>query len=148
MSEKEILELLREAHREPIAEAHYAAVRARVLSQIAAERRPWRMWAYGFAAVAVAVALFAFTFKVGRTPRSARGPLAPLLAQQNQPQESPERPAADQGVRPTSVGRRKRLPHHAASAAYRVIGPPAVQPLMVKLVSDDPNIVIYWISGE
>jgi hypothetical protein len=156
MNREETLTLLREAHREPIAEAHYAAVRARVFSRLATERRPWwRMWAYGFAGVAVAVVMLAV---VGRTPWSARRPLAPLLAQQNRPLESPERPAggaaADQGVRPTfaasTVGRRKRLPHRttAARAAYRVVGPPSLRPLVVKLVTDDPNIVIYWISGE
>ena len=50
------IELLREAHREPIAEAHYAAVRARVLAELRQERRPvWRwIWVGGLAAVAVA----------------------------------------------------------------------------------------------
>jgi hypothetical protein len=144
------LDLLREAHREPIAEAHYAAVRARVLAGIAAERRPWRpwIWACGFAGLAVLAVL------VGRTPWSAQGPVAPLSARPISLSALTERPAGgpatDQGVRPTSVGRRKRRPQRttAAPAPYRVIGPPAAQPLLVKLVTDDPNIVIYWISGE
>jgi len=38
---EETLKLLREAHREAIPEAHFAAVRARVLSELAAGRRPW-----------------------------------------------------------------------------------------------------------
>jgi hypothetical protein len=48
--------------------------------------------------------------EVGRTPWSARVPLDPLSAQQNQPHASTERPtggsAADQGVRPTLSARR------------------------------------------
>jgi hypothetical protein len=152
MNQEETLKLLREAHEEPIAEAHYAAVRARVLSQLAAQRRPWRGWAYGFAAAAALVIVLAVV-KVGRTPWSARGPLAPLYVPPSQSLLSSERPArgpaADQGVRPTLRQAAKRrpqvakLPHNSG-----VIGPPIAQPLMVKLVTDDPNIVIYWISGE
>jgi hypothetical protein len=163
---KETLELLREAHREAIPEAHFAAVRARVFSQLAAERRPWwrGAWPYGFAmAVVAAMLLAAF---VGRTPGSirwsARVPLDPPFGRGHQPQAIHERPtrasAADQrinpGVRPTLnaaqsvVGRRKRLPHNAAPAAYRVVGPPALPHLLVKLVTNDPNVVIYWITGE
>jgi hypothetical protein len=147
----ETLELLREAHRAAIPEAHFTAVRARVLSQLAAERRPWRrgFWPYGFVAAAVAAMLLAAL--VGRTPWSARVPLDPPFARPSRSHAlaGPTRAsAADQGVRPTSaVGRRKRLPHNAAPAAYRVIGPPDPRPLVVKLLTDDPNIVIYWIAS-
>ena len=51
MKPDEAMDILREAHREPIPEAHFAAVRARVLSQIASERGVSRQrtgW-YGFA---------------------------------------------------------------------------------------------------
>ena len=41
---QETLAMLREAHQEPIAEAHYTAVRARVMARLETERRPWR-WA-------------------------------------------------------------------------------------------------------
>jgi hypothetical protein len=146
---EETLELLREAHREAIPEAHFAAVRARVLSQLTAERRPWRrgIWACGFAAtVAAAILLAAF---VGRTPRSARVPLDPLLARLNQPRA--ERPtgasAADQGVRPTLNATHIRR-RHTQLPPYHVVGPPAPQHLVVKLVTNDPNVVIYWITGE
>jgi hypothetical protein len=153
---EETLDLLREAHREAIPEAHFAAVRARVLSQLATRRRPWWRvgWRYGFAAAALAAMLLAAF--VGWTPGwiswSARAPLDPLLARRNQPHAIPERPtgasAADQGVRPTSAGTR---PFHrrrtAAPAAYRVVAPPDPRPLVVKLITDDPNIVIYWIAS-
>jgi hypothetical protein len=142
----ETLELLRQAHRETIPEAHFAAVRARVLAELSAERRPWwrGIWAYGFAAAAVAAMLLvAF---VGRTPWSARVPPDPLLAPSSKPHAILERPtgasAADQGVRPTKTRRRT-----AAAAAYRVVGPPDPRPLVVKLITDDPNIVIYWIAS-
>jgi hypothetical protein len=149
---EETLEMLREAHREAIAEAHFAAVRARVLAQLAAERRPWRqrIWLFGFAAAAVAAMLLA-TF-VGRTHWSARVPLETLLAQPSGARAIIERPtgasAADQGVRPTNARTRpSRRRHAAAAAAYRVIGPPDPRPLVVKLITDDPNVVIYWIAS-
>jgi hypothetical protein len=139
------LELLREAHREPIDEAHYAAVRARVLAKLETQRRRWLgVWVYGL--VAAALVLWAVSAeKVGRTPWSARVPLDPPLARPQQIHVASERPtggsAADRGVRPTL--RKRSMP-----AAYRVVGPPAVQPLVVKLVTNDPDVVIYWFSGE
>ena len=62
MKPDEAMDLLREAHREPIPEAHFAAVRARVLSQIAAERgvSRRRIWWYGFAVAAAAALLLTF----------------------------------------------------------------------------------------
>jgi hypothetical protein len=136
-------DLLREAHREPIAEAHYAAVRARVLSHLETQRRPSRYWVWVFAAAVVLVV-------VGRIPWSARVPLGPPLAQV-QTHAAIEGPtggsAADQGVRPT-LARHSHRHSRALPAAYRVVGPLALQPLVVKLVTNDPNIVIYWISGE
>jgi hypothetical protein len=130
------LELLREAHREPIAEAHYAAVRARVLSQLAVKRRPW-LWvlAYGLAAAALVL--------VGRTPWSVRVPLDPPPARQQQIRTASDRPTGGAAAASARHRRNRPLP-----AAYRVVGPPAPQPLVVKLVTNDPNVVIYWFSGE
>ena len=53
------LELLREAHREPIGEAHYAAVRARVLAELRQDRRPVgrRIWVGALVAATAAVVL-------------------------------------------------------------------------------------------
>jgi hypothetical protein len=157
---EETSEMLREAHREAIPEAYFAAVRARVLSQLAAERRPW--WRgfrpYGFAAAAVAAMLLAAF--VGWTPGwirwSARVPPEPLLARRDQLKAIPERPAgasaADQGVRPTlnaaqSVEAR-HMRRRTEPAAYQVVGPLVPEHLVVKLVTNDPNVVIYWITGE
>ena len=53
MNDEDWVELLREAHQEPIDPAHYAAVRARVLAELGRQRRRvWRwVWAGGLAAV-------------------------------------------------------------------------------------------------
>src|SRR5579862_8585735 len=63
MKPEDSLEFLRRAHREPIDEAHYAAVRARVLSEIAAQRghparRIWALLTAGVAAAALCVAFW------------------------------------------------------------------------------------------
>jgi hypothetical protein len=141
------LDLLREGHREPIAEAHYAAVRARVLSQLAVERRPWRrMWGYGFGVVAAAMLLTIFWLR--HTPVGQALPPADRALEQARRAQAPLLDSPAQSER--AGGRRKLLPHRrvAMPAAYRVVGPPAPQPLVVKLVTNDPNVVIYWISGE
>jgi|HubBroStandDraft_4_1064222.scaffolds.fasta_scaffold492890_2 hypothetical protein len=143
------LELLREAHREAIAEAHFAAVRARVLSQLAAERRPWwrGVWACGLAAaVAAAMLLAAFWPKHMVRPQTVGQALPPANRALDHAGHASPRPALQSVSENRTVGRRKRLPHN--EAAYRVVGPPAPQHLVVKLVTNDPNVVIYWITGE
>jgi hypothetical protein len=134
---RETLELLREAHNEPISEADYAAVRARVLSKIAEERRHDRwVWAYGFAAAALMVWLAA-----GWWPPPAGAP-------RSLPKITPGAFTAAGPVNPPSGKRTPRHRHRPARASYQVVGPPVLQPLVVKLVTSDPDIVIYWISGE
>lgn len=140
------LEMLREAHREPIPEAHFAAVRARVLAQIVAERRPWwrGVWAYGFAAAIAAAMLLAAVWPKTTVVKPA--PVVVATTQLAKPLTGGRVP--DRGVHAVrAVHKRKRMPRISA-AAYRVIGPPNPQPLVVKVVTNDPNVVIYWISGE
>jgi hypothetical protein len=133
------LEVLREAHREAIPEAHYAAVRARVLAHLKMERKPWwrRTWVYGFAAAALA-AMIMFWPKPAPQLRSLA---EQTLAAASRPlDQAPPVPA------PAAHIHRRRLP--GRPAIYRVVGPPVPQPLVVKLLTNDPNVVIYWFSGE
>jgi hypothetical protein len=146
----ETLELLREAHREAIPEAHFAAVRARVLAQLAAERRPW--WrgirAYGFAAAAVAAMLLAAFWPKHVVQRQTVGRMLPPASRMVEQAGHAGPPPVLQPVAVRRIpGKRRRPPHNAASAVYRVVGPPDPRPLVVKLITDDPNIVIYWIAN-
>ena len=126
------LELLEEAHQEAPGAGHFTAVRSRVLAQIERERRPFwrRAWVYGLAAAAVAIL-------VAVTLRSARW-VAP-----EPPQVALAHPAAPRVVaanRPVTVAARRhvvRKPHP------RTVAP---EPVLVRLVTDDPDVVIYWIS--
>ena len=148
MKPDEAMDLLREAHREPIPEAHFAAVRARVLSQIAAERGASRrrVWLWGVAVVSATALLLAFWPKPAAITRVAR--------------ETPpriERPLADAHSSVGSDGPVGSKGHEQTVAGVRprarrrppvtgVIGPPNPTPLVVKMLTDDPNVVIYWIS--
>lgn len=143
MKPEDSLELLRQAHREPIDEAHYAAVRARVLSDIAAQRGhpARRIWALLSAGVAVAALCVAFWPRpaVNSRPqiRAAAAhvkPGPPLVA--TRASQAPAEP------RPQGTVTRRRPKHLATGVA----GPKITQPLVVKMVTDDPNVVIYWIT--
>jgi putative zinc finger protein len=132
--------LLREAHEEPIAEMHFAAVRARVMSRIDARRRQRWAWGAVFASVAAALAASVWmrTTPVPDPPVAAAGvtgaairgtdvPLADRRPQRSTLRRRPARgPAADRGSAP--------LPSVST------------EPIVVKLLTDDPNVVIYWIG--
>jgi hypothetical protein len=133
---KQSLALLREAHHEPLAAAHFSAVRARVVAELAQERRPlWRRaWSYGLVAAAVAL-LVMLALRPGRTPER-RTPVAaashPPVVAVREPATPPQR----------SVARRKA----SRAPASQVV--PDREPLIVKLQTDDPNVVIYWIADR
>jgi anti-sigma factor RsiW len=135
---KESQELIQELHREPLAPAHFARVRAQVLAQLEREQRPfWRRgWAFGFAAVAVAtlvmLAVRPAHKPVPRPPEVAVGhPPAPVL---------PE-PASILGHATTVANRQQRPPRRFARAKAQ-----PGEPVLIRMVSDDPDVVIYWIA--
>ena len=133
---KQSLELLQGAHAEAEAPGIYTAVRGRVLAKLEARRMPWwrRGWVVGFAAAAVAVILMA----LASWPVRRVGPLPPRVAA-----IIPPAPAA-QALRAVLA---RPLPHKRRVVAAEQAGnPQPSQPLMVRLVTDDPNIVIYWIA--
>ena len=119
------LELLREVHQEPLAPVHFAVVRAGVLAKLERKRR-WA-WAYGFAVATGALVVLLAPWP-GRMPE----PPVAVVSHPPAPQLTPvvEAPAVH-GARV----RRARQP--AARPA---------EPLMIKLITDDPNVVIYWIA--
>jgi hypothetical protein len=132
---KQSLEWLREAHQEPIAPAHYAAVRARVIAQLEMERTPWwrQIWVYGLGIAAVAVAMVVAMRPHSQAPPSAamKPPAVERVADAGQGAGS--RPG---GLPHKEVGRRKRLPHQQAET------------ILVKLETDNPDVVIYWIAEK
>jgi len=131
------LALLQSAHEEPIAAGHYTALRAAVLERLARERRG-RRWAWvpvlaaGLAAAAVFVAVRPAQ-KPEVTVAELRLPQPPVLAP----------PALRPVVAPVHARRPKLRPAVATPQP-----PPEAEPLVVKLITDDPNVVIYWIPDR
>lgn len=126
---RENLALVREIHAQPLEEAHFSAVRARVLAEIErASARRWRFAWAGALASAAAVAVMALWPRpeLRLALPMPRGPAAPAIARVVPP------------------------PHHRTVASPRMVvrnEKPATEPMVVKLLTDDPNVVIYWISG-
>jgi anti-sigma factor RsiW len=144
---KESLDLMRDAHAIEIAEPHLAAVRARVLGTLETQRLPWwrSAWVYGLAAVAVASFLV-----VSLLPRRQSDPIGAATVR--------ERTVIEPAVTPVPVKAPPKL-HRARAVRHRqplpilpVAAPPEPgPPVVVKLLTDDPDVVIYWItdtSGE
>ena len=134
---KQSLALLKEAHDEPLAPAHFSTVRARVMAELEQKRRPLWAWAWSFGLAAAAVALLVtLALRPGRTPERR----APVVAVNHPPVVVAHEPA----VPPP--------PHRRV--ARRAARPPIVpdtpdpEPLIVKLQTDDPNVVIYWIADR
>lgn len=120
-------EILRAAHEEPIDGAHYAAVRARVMAELARPRQAWRrmVWITGAAALAAAVLL---ALAVRRPALPALPEVAVAIPPAPAAPRVVARAAAPAGVRAARSVRPKR------------------EPLTIKLQTSDPNIVIYWIA--
>ena len=144
MTEDDAVDLLRRAHGEPIDEAHFAAVRRRVVSELAARRRRWQQaWAMAFAVTAALMCLAFWPKPAGKAPavtphietRAAVPMTAPAIAG---PAIVIERRTAPAAIRP----------RHQQPATYTVVGPAIAAPLVVKLITNDPNVVIYWISEK
>ncbi len=109
--------------------AAYAAVRARVRAEVRRPRRRW-IWAWvcaGAAAVIAALVLLA-------TPRRAQLPLPDVAYAATPPHV----------IVPQTPVRVVRHRHTKRLAPRRELAR-AEQPMTIKLQTDDPDVVIYWI---
>ena len=142
---RDSLKVLRDAHREGVTEAALAAVRTRVWSELAPRRRPlWRSpWVYGLAAAALLLAMV--WMRPAGPRRRVEAPAKQIAIAP--PPPAPEPVVERAPVRVVRVGARARRRHLAKPA-----GPPLVavspdeKPLVVKMVTEDPDVVIYWIT--
>lgn len=136
---RESLALLREAHAEPLDDSAFAAVRAGVIGEL--ERRPARRWWLVLAAAAAA-ALMVAIFAIRTTPPqpvvAVRTEAPPRRVEIPRPVEASPAPPPAVVVR---VHHRRPRPHPAEETPKA-----ETPPLVVKMVTDDPNIVIYWIA--
>ena len=153
MSDEDWVDLLRKTHGEPIAPAHYAAVRARVLAELGRERRPvWRRpWVWGLAAAVAVVAIMMFPrpAPVGRAgvPTSFVGPPA-FRKEVAAPIYEPAAPLPRVAANRKPAVRRRRQVLARAEPEGRPGGPPHLEAVTIKLLTDDPNVIIYWIADQ
>jgi anti-sigma factor RsiW len=123
---------VREVHQENVpSAAPYEAVRARVLERIESRRR--RAWFLGWTAGLAAAAIILMLLLLPRPP--AVEPVQFAL-------KPPEAPPIAPRARP--------IPHHRRSRMRPAVPAevPAAEPLVVKLITDDPDVVIYWIMDN
>jgi len=169
------LDGLREAHSQPLGAEHYAAVRWRVLAELAKPAHRHVLWPWGWAA-ALAVAAAAVLVVVMMKPDAVPAPKLPRAVA-----VAPrvERPVPRESASNRRLRSRERTGWQAKSASDPKTGAPAplksaggkvgqtlssvnqVDPIfwavddspvqMVQLATDDPNVVIYWLlegTGE
>jgi anti-sigma factor RsiW len=131
---RESLDLLREVHSEPIAEARLAAVRARVMGAI--DSRRWLWAAAATLACATALLAAAVWFRPARVPHPPLLAVAPPAALQPQPHRS------------LMVAAPVRVLARSRAATIRHRPPAPSEPVVMKLFTEDPNVVIYWIGDS
>src|SRR5205807_2640924 len=122
---RQSMALLRAAHAEPLAPAALAAVRIRVLERMARRQWPLAPWAWGGGMAAAATAVWLVLMAPPVEP--------PRITIARPPAPQVETPA------PRPLTRVRRLESVKKPLA------PAAEPLLVKIVTDDPDVVIYWI---
>jgi len=122
--------LLSELQDEPLDEALVAQVRRRVLARVAEEgpglaRRYWKL---ALAAALILAAILALPWRAAKRQPVARVEPSPRI------QPAPAAPPVIVPARRPVVRRHRRAKPPRAAA-----------PLLVKFVTDDPNVVIYWL---
>jgi len=121
--------LLADLRDEPLENAMVAAVRRRVLARIDAPRPARLYWKLALAAALILAVVLGWPRH--RAPRRvAPGPPKQVMAGWE--------PAAGRGPAPLV---RKRRHHHTRQTRPG-------EPLLVQFVTDDPNIVIYWLVDQ
>jgi anti-sigma factor RsiW len=154
------LDGLRQVHAEPLAAGHYAAVRGRVLAELAKPPRRRLVWPWAWAAALAVAAAGACVVWVMIKPAAIPAPELPrLLAVAPTAQRSRDR----QGAVISAHVRRRRTERAAPSVneqrrleVAEVVRPPSPRPpaaedspvRMVQLATADPNVVIYWLFEE
>lgn len=129
------LELLRAAHAEEIAPAHYTALRARVMAEVRRPRRRAWVWAVVGAAMVLIVAVAAIDRRMRPAPlprAAAVLPSAPPLPVGSAPSR------ARSAIAPRRVGRARPVRRLRRNAPAETV--------LVKLETDNPDVVIYWIA--
>lgn len=122
---------VRDLANETVDEEVLDEIRARVLALVAEQGRPRRSWRFAYAAIPTVLAVAAAVVWMSRPEPQGPPPVPRPVAWM--PAPPVRKPTARRAVR-------KRTPAPK----------PRPEPLLVKLETSDPNVIIYWIveSGE
>ena len=158
------LDGLRQVHAEPLAAEHYAAVRGRVLAELAKPQRRSAVWVWSWAAALAVAAAGAWVVWVAMKQAAVPAPELPrLVAAAPTVERSRAQRAPRKGAVISTHVRRRRTERAASSVneprrleVAEVVTPPLPMPAavedspvrMVQLATDDPNVVIYWLFEE
>jgi anti-sigma factor RsiW len=137
---KEARELLQQIHSDPVGPVHFTAVRARVLAELERRQRPlWRRgWVLSLAAAAAALLVLLAVWPIAK-----RVPQPPRVAVKNSP--APQEPVADRPDTASVTAPQPRIPGAARQRQARPKRLPG-EPVLIKVVSNNPDVVIYWIA--
>ncbi|MGO9258015.1 MAG: hypothetical protein ACLQU1_17135 [Bryobacteraceae bacterium] len=140
----ECLEEMRAGHREEIAAAHFAAVRARVLTKL--QPAPWwrRRWLRVAAIAALACCALWLELAIERIHRPVPPPQVALAHPPAPPLAVPAVAMPARAVTRAVLPRAIRNP--GLPPLPRQPAPPEEQ-LIVRIVTDDADVVIYWIAN-
>jgi anti-sigma factor RsiW len=126
---------------EPVDEALYSQMRQRVLTEIGARQATaWPIWVYALAASCMVV-LAVWAFLEHRPAQPPREEAAHI----SRPQDSRPAEPAPRLIVP------RLLPRTRGPARPRTVAvetPVSAEPLLVKLITDDPDVVIYWLIDK
>lgn len=142
---------LRSLRAEEIDDAALTEVRRRVLGQIGSQKPSWLYawrWQHALGG-AMAVAVAAFLLWPRQEVPPPQSPPAPVAVVERPPEAAPVKPpvAKPKPKAPaTQVARRE--PRPAEPSRVQAANPASREPLVVKLLTDDPNIVIVWLIDQ
>ncbi len=115
-------------------DAAYAAVRARVLAEVRERRLGWAILSPAFAAVVACTVVLVVALRPEKTVVTPPAPQpAAVVADAAVHEETPQIAALP------SVRKLRRAVPRAKSQE-------AIEPLVVHMFTDDPDVVIYWIA--
>jgi hypothetical protein len=137
--------LLKSLRQDTVSASALSSVRTRVLAEI--NGRPfawsWGRWIYALAGAAFLIVLgLAIASQMPQRP----APVAKSTVVAVVPEVASREPETTAGTPVHRVARRparRAAPERVKPAAVET--PPEPKPLVVKLLTDDPNIVIYWL---
>jgi len=139
--------LLKSLAQEAADEAALREVRQRVLDEIPSEAAPHRFPAWRFALAAALLAAAIFAAVTLWRPRGHGVSKSIETTRQAAPEAGRPAPTASEYAQARTENAkhvlRQRKPLGGSLAAS--VKPPQAEQLTVKLVTDDPNVVIYWL---